>query len=145
MMRYAGSTRALMASAKSAAGRSTRRGWRRCRGPAIASSTRPGSRKRSAALIQVFDDFPGEHHHPHMVRSSEDRRVFEGVGVEHDEVGALAVFDGADLLLDAHQGGVRTGGGDDRVHGAHHARLAGDLLAFLALHLGQYIRSGSDP
>src|SRR6267143_4197998 len=128
-MRYAGSTVALMASAKNAASRSTRRGWRRSRGPATASSTRPGSRKRSAALIQVFDDLPADHHHPDMVRSSEDRRVLEGVGVEHDEVGALAVFDGADLLLDAHQGSVRPRRGDDRVHGAHHARLAGDLFA----------------
>jgi hypothetical protein len=31
------------------------------------------------------------------------------------------------------------------VHGAHHARLAGDLFALLPLHVGEHIGSGSDP
>src|SRR5438128_2048903 len=52
--------------------------------------------------IQVFDDVASEHHHPDVHGVGEDRRVAQWIGVEHDQVGALALFDGAGLLLDAH-------------------------------------------
>src|SRR5947209_4616318 len=96
---------------------------------------RPGPHRAGTqpALVQVFDDVSAAHHRPNVFWLGEDARVSEWVVVEDDEVGALALFDGADLLIDAHQLRIRPGGRDDRVHGTHDTRLAGDLLTFLAL------------
>src|SRR5438128_12603852 len=96
-------------------------------------------------LVQVFDDIPAAHHHPHVVRVGENAGVPEWISVEDDDVSALALFNGADLLLNAHQGRVRPGCRDDRVHRPHDTRLAGDLFAFFRLPSGQYLGPGSGP
>jgi len=66
------------------------------------------------------------------------------VAVQQQQVGPLPFLEGADFLVDAHQLRIGAGGRDDRVHGAHHPGLAGDLSTLRPLHLGQDVRARAD-
>ena len=92
---------------------------------ALANFTKPGAyffslnRQRFSHWQQVNKYLPALHHQHHAVLVSNYSDVAERVSVQHQQIGQLALLNGADFLVQPNSFGGPAGGGLNRLHWRH--------------------------